>query len=406
MPSKDFSALAKAHDDWRLKRCINLIPSENIMSPTARALLSSDLASRYSLPINDVVHGAFVENAYRGTRYSDEITISAERLACEAFGARHVSLAPLSGHVAAILMLSALCRKGDTVMSLSSSDGGYDGYCKKYIPDMLGLGTRCLPFDQSLWNIDVEAACAAILRFRPRLVVLGASYLPFPHPVRELSEACATAGAFLGYDAAHVLGILPSFQQPLREGADIVVANTHKTFWGPQGGLAMANDPEIDQAVRRNLTWRTLDNTHLNRIAATGQALLEYKRHGKAYAAQVVKNSRALAAALDGGGFPVRFKKLGYTRSHQILLGIDGMKKMFRADSNTIAKRLERYNVITDAVGRLGTQEVTRMGLRERDMKELAELIFMGASGENIGKGVRALRKRMKLCYVLKKRGD
>jgi len=401
VPSKDFSALARAHDDWRLNRCINLVPSENIMSPKARALLSSDLASRYSLPINDFVHGAFVENAYRGTRYSDDITISAEKLACGAFNAKHVSLAPLSGHVAAIVMLSALCRKGDTVMCLSSADGGYDGYCERYIPEMLGLGTRYLPFDVARWNVDVEAACAAILRFRPRLVVLGASYLPFPHPVKELSEACATAGAFLGYDAAHVLGILPSFQQPLKEGADIVVANTHKTFWGPQGGLVMTNDPEIDEAVRRNLYWRTLDNIHLNRIAATGQALLEYKRHGKAYAAQVVKNARALAASLDGEGFPVRFKKLGFTRSHQVLLDLDGIKRKYRADSNTVAKRLERSNIITDAVGRLGTQEVTRMGLKEKDMPELAGLLTAGAIGVVVECDVRRLRNRMKLQYAI-----
>ncbi|MEW5936964.1 MAG: serine hydroxymethyltransferase [Candidatus Thermoplasmatota archaeon] len=401
MTASLFIELARRHDHWRTEECINLIPSENIVSPQVRSLLSSDMGGRYTLPIGGEVHGVHVENAYRGTRYADEVQRKAEALACRIFHAAHATLAPLSGHLAGMLMLSSLCRKGDTVLTLSSGHGGYDGYCEGYMPDLLGLKVAYLPFHPPSCNIRVEEACAMIHAVRPRLVILGASYFPFPHPVRELAAACSEADAALGYDAAHVLGLIPIFQHPLAEGAAIVVGNTHKTFWGPQGGIAMTNSPEIWDAMLRNLTWRTVDNTHLHRIAAVGHALLEFERFGAEYAAQVVRNAKALAGALDDHGIPIRFREHGYTASHQVLLDPERMPKELGLDCSELAIRLERSNIITDALGRLGTQEITRMGLREKEMSELADLISQCAGGKDVSDGVKALRERMQMCYVL-----
>jgi len=393
--------MAKAHDDWRLRKCINLIPSENVMSEPVRRMLSSDLASRYSLPIDTEVHGVLVENAYRGTVYSEEIAAEANKLAAETFGARHALLDPLSGHTAAMLMLVSTCKKGDLILCPDSKDGGYDGYCQPYIPDILGLRAKYLPYDKREGTVDAERAAEMVRRERPALVVLGSSYIPFQYPVREVSDACRDVGARLGYDGAHILGIMPAFQEPLREGADILVGNTHKTFWGPQGGIALTDDEELHEEMRRNLTWRILDNTHLNRLAATGHALLEWRRHGRRYASQVVRNSRALGKELDALGYPLRYGFKGFTASHQLCIETSKLKRYAGADMNEAAKRLESQDVITDAVGRLGTQEVTRMGLREKDMGELAGIIDNGAKGIPVAKRVAALRKRMSLGYTL-----
>ncbi|MFH0816944.1 MAG: serine hydroxymethyltransferase [Methanobacteriota archaeon] len=399
--STKIQKLVRAHDDWRLRRAINLIPSENIASPAVKSLLSSDLASRYSMPLNTEVHGVMVENAYRGTLVSEKVVDESTKLAREAFGAKHAFLDPLSGHIASILMLASCCKKGDLLLTMDSKDGGYDGYCQPYIPDILGLKAKYLPYDSRNGTVDGAKAAALVCKLKPSLVVLGASYLPFPHPVKEIAEACQSVGARLGYDAAHVLGILPSFQDPLKEGADIVVGNTHKTFWGPQGGVVLTNDSEIANAVTKNLTWRVLDNTHLNRIAATGQALLEWNKHGHRYAAQVVKNSKALGRELDALGYPLRYGHLGFTASHQLIIDQKRYSKFSGTDVNTAAKRLERCDIVTDAVGRIGVQEVTRMGLAEKEMGELAGIIADGARGRDVKKRAARLRKRMRLGYTI-----
>jgi glycine hydroxymethyltransferase len=393
--------LVDAHDDWRLRRTINLIPSENVASPEVRNILASDLASRYSLPINQEVHGIMVENAYRGTTVSQELVDESTKLARGVFRAKHAFLDPLSGHIASMLMLASACKKGELILCMDSADGGYDGYCQPYIPDILGLKAKYLPYDSKNGTIDGDKAAAMVRRMKPSLVVLGASFLPFPHPVEEIAEACRGVGARLGYDAAHVLGILPSFQDPLNEGADIVVGNTHKTFWGPQGGIVLTNDSELAEAVTKNLTWRILDNTHLNRIAATGQALLEWKKHGRRYAAQVVNNSKALGRELDALGYPLRYGHLGFTASHQLIIDQKRYTKFSGTDVNTAAKRLEKCDVVTDAVGRIGVQEVTRMSLAEKDMGELAGLIADGCRGEDVKKRAARLRERMKLGYTI-----
>ncbi len=299
------------------------------------------------------------------------------------------------------MMLASTCKRGDLILTMDSADGGYDGYCQPYIPDILGLKAKYLPYDSKNGTVDGAGSAAMVRKVKPALVVLGSSYIPFQHPVKEMAEACRETGARLGYDAAHVLGIIPSFQDPLREGADIVVGNTHKTFWGPQGGIVLTDDEELAAEVTKNLTWRFLDNTHLNRIAATGQALLEWKRHGKRYAAQVVKNSRALGRELDALGYPLRYGHRGFTASHQLIIDQRRYTRFSGTDVNKAAKRLEKCDVVTDAVGRIGVQEVTRMSLVEKDMGELAGVIADGCKGANVKKRAAMLRKRMKLGYTI-----
>ncbi|TLZ70262.1 MAG: hypothetical protein E6K10_08380, partial [Methanobacteriota archaeon] len=144
---RDVLDLVAKHDDWRLHRTINLIPSENVTSPEVRAILASDLGHRYTLPWGKEWHGYLVENSYRGTRYLDEIEALGERLARDVFRARHATLKPMSGHLAGMLVLSALCSRGDRILVLDSRVGGYDGYMPDYLPRMLGLEVEFLPFD-------------------------------------------------------------------------------------------------------------------------------------------------------------------------------------------------------------------------------------------------------------------
>ncbi len=392
--------MARQQEKWRLESCINLIPSENVTSPQVRALLASDFAHRYSLPVHDLIHGSFVENAYRGTRYLDEVESLGEEVACELFKAGYVTLKPLSGHVSGFVTLISTCRRGDEIMVVGPGDGGYDGYGPEYVPKLLGLDVGYLPFDRSRWNLRVEEACGAIEESKPRLVILGASLFLFPYELSPLRKACDTAEAILAYDASHVMGLIAGgeFQRPLEEGVDIVLGSTHKSLFGPQGGLILAKE-ELEDSIRGSITWKALDNAHWNRIAALTQAFLEAKEFGSEYARAVIRNARWLGRELDKRGIPLRFGKEGYTRSPQLLMDQEELQKRFGRSLNDLAVLLEKSNIIVDAVGRLGTNEVTRMGASEDDMSAIADCIPMCLEGEDVSGEVAQIRKGLRLSY-------
>ena len=394
--------LVRAHETWRLRECINLQPSENVLSEPARALLGTDFASRYTLPVAFAPQIGDLGNAYRGTRFTDLVEQLAESLAKEVFLASHASLKPLSGHLAGFLLLQACCRRGDTVMVVRAEHGGYDGYMPGFVPEYLGLAVEFLPFDASVWNVDPKAAADTIIEKRPRLVFVGASAILFPYNLRWLRGACDDVGAVLGYDASHVLGLIAGgeFQRPMLEGVDILSASTHKSFPGPQGGLLLANRKDVFERAMSTIMWRTQDNAHWNRIASTAQVLLEMKAFGAAYAKQIVANSKALGDQLDKWGFPVKFKVQGFSQSHQLHYDAALLKERFGLTPAAFADRLEANNLIVDAVGRIGTNEITRWGATEEDMQTMAGLIVRAAQGQEVRKEVGEVRSRFRLSYV------
>lgn len=391
------------HEKWRSEDCINLIVSENVTSDAVRQLLASDFGHRYTLPLNMDIHGVFVENAYRGTRYIDQIESYGERLAQEVFGCGFSSLKPLSGHISSILMLLSCCEKEETILTISPEDGGYDGYAPEFVPQMLGLKSEFIPFDSVAGNIDYDLAAERIRDVSPSLAVVGASFFLFPYDLKALREACDDSGARLGYDASHVLGLIAGgrFQRPFEHGVDVVIGSTHKSFFGPQGGIFLTDDEELLQEAERNFTWKLLDNAHWNRIAALTLALEEMKMFGKEYASQCLRNASVLARHLHETGISVKHAEQGFTKSCQILLDSEQMKTELGLSMNDFATRLEESNIIVDAVGRIGVNEITRLGGNETHMKELATLISSCTSGEDVSKEIKALRASLSMAFCL-----
>lgn len=397
----DLDELVRSHEAWR-RATLNLQPSENIMSERARGLLASDLGHRYSLRgLVDSQTGR-PANDYRGTRYLDAIEDLGEALAREVFQAAHASLKPLSGHIAGSLLLQTVCRPGDLVLTIDSAHGGYDGYRSANLPEQLGLRVESLPFDVSRWNLDERACADAILERRPRLVLVGASFILFPYNLRWLRGACDDVNAILGYDASHVLGLIAGgeFQRPMVEGVDVLSASTHKSFPGPQGGLFLTNRPDVFERVNPTLLWRIQDNAHWHRIAGTAQVLLEMKAFGAAYAKQVVANAKALGRQLDKWRFPVRFASLGYTESHQLLYDTPALREKWGLSAPAFADRLEANNLIVDAVSRIGANEMTRLGATEDHMSTVAGLIVRAARGEDVREEVTEFRSRLRVSYT------
>jgi glycine hydroxymethyltransferase len=354
-------SLIERHERWRGRECINLIPSENVMSPAVRSLLSSDLGHRYTAR----------EKFYMGTRFIDETEQYGEELAKNLFESETADLRPLSGHIADLTFLACFTKPEDTVVCVSPDDGGYPGFWERGLSRLLKLRMIRFPFSKENRNIKVEETTDLILRKKPKVVIFGASIILFPYPLQALAKAAHDVGAHVGYDGSHVMGLIAGgeFQDPLREGSQALFGSTHKTFFGPQGGIILA-DKEHGEIVKKRIHPEFVDNAHWNRIAALTLALAEMKSYGKEYAGQVVRNAQTLAKALAEDGFPVVCPQLGYTRSHQVLLNYGGYK-----EGGVIARKLERANIVVDSGVRLGVCEATRRGMKGEEMQRIAFFI-------------------------------
>lgn len=375
---KDIKNLMKEHNSW-MKNSLNLIASENITSPDVSEAMISDLSHRYA-------EGISGERLYEGCSYIDKIEDITVDLSKKIFNAEHANVQPTSGVVANLAAFFALSKPEDIIGALEVPNGGHISHAKVSAAGIRGLRVYSHPFDKETMNIDPDAMKKDILEKKPKIVLLGGSLFLFPHPVSEAYEVAQEVGAKVMYDGAHVLGLIAGgkFQDPLKEGADVLCGSTHKTFPGPQGGIILCKEDiskEIDEAVFPG----TVSNHHLHHMAGLGIATAEMMEFGADYSSQIIKNSKALGQALYEIGFDVLCENLNFTESHQIAIDMDSV-----GNASKLSKQLESNNIILnknlfpwddvnrsdDPSGiRIGTQEITRRGMKENHMVEVAELI-------------------------------
>lgn len=386
-PEKAFERtfdLLKDHHDW-MKGTINLIASENVPSPAVREALVTDFGNRYA-------EGPPGERVYAGCKFIDELELLAVDLAKQLFDADHANVQPVSGVLANLATYTALTEPGDLMMCLSITCGGHISMGKKKFGGTAGavhgLKIEYFPFDEEKMNIDVDEAQKKIAEVEPDLLLFGASVFPFPHPVKELADVAKEHGARVVYDAAHVAGLIGGnqFQDPLREGAEIITCSTHKTLPGPQHGMILCEE-ELKEDIDHSVFPGVVSNHHLHNVAGVAVALAEALKFGQDYANQVVKNARALGKALYDRGFDVLCPDLDFSSSHTILvditqygMGRDLEEKLEEADiilnRNLLPWDIREGRHYKNPGGiRLGTSEVTRLGMKEEGMGRIAEFI-------------------------------
>jgi glycine hydroxymethyltransferase len=347
------------NEQWRNHKTLNLIPSENFASPRSLGYLATDLSNRYTAP----------DRFYRGTKFADEVKDIAEKLAKRVYRAKFADVSPLSGHTCSLIVFMSLLKKGDSVLTCDPKVGGYPGSSKEGLAPLLGIRNLHFPFDREAMNILPQKTKSLIRLKRPKLTIFGSSTITFPYSIK-LSTPTDYDGYTI-YDGSHVMGLIAGgkFQDPLREGCSLLMGSTHKTLFGPQGGLIVSNDKETFEKVQGKIFPGIVDNIHLNRVASLAYALAELLEFGRDYADQVIKNSKALASTLHDLGVKVKSAEYGYTQSHQVLLDYDDKT------SERFANKLQNVDVITDVSLRLGTAEVTRRGMKEQEMERIARVI-------------------------------
>lgn len=383
-----FTALEN-HENW-FANSIPLIASENVPSPAVREAIISDFGNRYA-------EGWAGERVYAGCTYIDQVEIMCMELARRLFGAEFADVRPVSGVNANLTVYSAFSNPGDTMMALAVPNGGHISAARKEFNGTAGLvhglNVEYFAFDRENWNIDVDKTKEKVKTLgadgkKPKIAMFGGSLFLFPHPVRELADFLKGEGITVCYDSAHVSGLIAGgqFQAPLQEGADAVTLSTHKTMFGPQGGAVLSWNKYADK-IKAGAFPGTSSNHHLHHVAGKAVAFAEFLEFGREYAIQVIKNAQTLAQALNDQGVDVLAAGLGFTKSHQIAVNIT--KYGLGGD---IEKDLEKANIILNRqlipgdvqAGRhyqnpgglrIGTSEITRLGMRESEMKAIAGLM-------------------------------
>jgi glycine hydroxymethyltransferase len=395
---------------WRGEECINLLAPEAPTSLGVRTLLSSEIGTRAAEG-----HIGPVNRWFAGTRYIDEVEALAVELMKKYFRCRYADHRMCASMIGNAVAYTALTDPGDAVMSVAQPFGGHSSNRKDGPAGARGLKIVDIPYDPGELNVDIDAFCKLAPSVRPRLVALGMSMTLFPLPVAQIKEVIAGWGGRLFFDGAHQIGLVGGgqFQDPLREGADLMTGSAGKTFGGPQSGMILWDDPTITEAVTTAVfpTWAA---THqVNRVAALALATAEALAFGPAYMAQIVANAQALAQALHNRGIPMLGAAKGFTRTHQAIADVSKLGRGLAA-----AQKLERANIIVNknllpqdrpeewdypSGLRIGTIEVTRLGMKEPEMELIAELVaeilVRGAEPESVRRKAVDLRSAYQKLY-------
>ena len=414
---RKIQSLVKQHERW-LSVSLPMIASENVASKAVKEVLSSDLGQRYA-------EGWPGERVYAGCKYIDEIELMAISLAKKLFGAEFADVRPVSGACANLAVYSAIADPNDVMMALSIPNGGHVSAGKKEFSGTAGLvhglEVEYFVFDKEKMNIDVDETKKKLRKLKSegrklRILMFGGSLLLFPQPVTEISAVAEEIGAVPCYDAAHVVGLIAGgqFQDPLREGAHIMNFSTHKTLFGPQGG-AIVSRAQYGESIKKAVFPGTSSNHHLHHVAAKALTFAEFLKYGKAYAKDVTVNAFALAERLSELGENVVGENMGYTKSHQVALDITKY-----GDGGTVEKKLESMNIIvnrqllpgdlqagrhyTNPGGvRLGVPELTRLGMKKSEMKEVAEILHFALNTDKVAevkkRVLRLRRSHQKVQY-------
>jgi glycine hydroxymethyltransferase len=372
----------KRNEEWRGGRCINLIAPEAPTSPIVRALLSSEVGTRAAEG-----HIGAVNRWFAGTRHIDEIEALCVELLKQVFRANYADHRLMGGMIGNLAVYTALTQPGDVIMSAAQPFGGHSSNRPDGPAGVRGLKIVDIPFDPVELEVDLDLFRKVAPLVRPKVVTLGLSMTLFPFPLKAMHAIIADWGGQLYFDGAHQLGLVAGgqFQDPLREGAAVMTGSAGKTFSGPQSGIMVWDDPRLT-APLAEAVFPILVATHqVNRVAALAAAAAEMIAFGQAYMAQIVRNAQALGEALHRRGIPILGAHKGYTRTHQVIADV----RQF-GGGYEVARRLERANLITnknliptdtrenwDHPGglRLGTIEVTRLGMNPHDMDAIAGFI-------------------------------
>ena len=383
----------------RQQNTIELIASENITSKAVMETCGSVLTNKYA-------EGKPSKRFYNGCEHVDVIEALAQERACKLFGMDHANVQPHSGAQANMAVFMAVLKPGDKVLGMDLSNGGHLSHGSPVNFSGLFYDVKSYGVDAE-GNIDYENVREMAHQHKPKLIICGASNYSKIIDFKKFREIADEVGAYLLADIAHIAGLVAAGLHPSPAGyAQFVTTTTHKSLRGPRGGITMCDEDFaqiIDKAVFPGMQGGPLEHI----IAGKAVALLEAsKPEFKEYAAQIIKNAKALAQGLMDEGMDIVG---GMTENHLMTLDLRKTGKTGKDMANILEKvgiTANKNTVPNDPQSpfvtsgiRLGTPAVTTRGFKEEDMTEVAKIIASAIFSSDNELGLKNLRERsLKLC--------
>jgi len=432
-------AKVETNNTWRQKEAFNLIPSESTPSLLVKMCEISDPAGRYAE--HRTMKGEEVY-FYQGIDFIRDVEVEARRELAKFFECTDVELRPVSGQMANEVVFKGmvkfinrgkaegrLSRRLRMVMNNDLNKGGHlsaqpMGALFNFVEENPKTGKENivhLPLlKDNPYKPDVKALPEVLERAKPELIVFGKSMFIYQEPVKAVAEIVKDwkPRPVMMFDMAHVLGLYGAFQEPFKDGADIVTGSTHKTFFGTQRGVVAGNFPK--DSPLRNL-WLDIksrafpgstSNHHLGTLLGLLMASYEMNEFKKEFQGQVRANAKAFAKSLKAHGIPVEGdEKDGFTETHQVLIRVKsfgpGMEVARRLEDNNIVvnyQALPDDETFLDSSGvRMGVQEMTRFGMKEKHFDDLAgHIADVVIRKKNVKDAVKAYRRNfLEMGYCL-----
>ena len=355
---------------------IELIASENFVSPAVMEAMGSHLTNKYA-------EGYPGARYYGGCQYVDEVENLARDRAVQLFGAEHANVQPHSGSQANVAVYLALLKPGDTILGMDLSHGGHLTHGSKASISGKYFNACFYGVDHETETIDYDKVQQRAEECRPKLIIAGASAYPRFIDFKRMREIADSVGAYLMVDMAHIAGLVAAGEHPSPVPyAHVVTTTTHKTLRGPRGALILCKEElkkKIDSAVFPGTQGGPLMHIIAAKAVCFGEAL---KPEFKAYQHQTVLNAAALAKALSEQGLRL---VSGGTDNHLMLVdvmskGRTGMEVQELLDMANITANKNTIPFDTQSVKltsgmRFGTPAVTTRGMREAEMAQIAQMI-------------------------------
>lgn len=393
-------AAAIGEELGRQRNKIELIASENFVSPAVMEAMGSVLTNKYA-------EGYPGHRYYGGCEYVDKVETLAIERAKKMFGAEHANVQAHSGANANTAVYFAFLQPGDTIMGMNLSQGGHLSHGSPV--NISGKYYNVVPYGvtHETERIDYDEFARIAKEAQPKLIVAGASAYPRVIDFERMAEIAHSVGAIFMVDMAHIAGLVAAGLHPSPVPyADVVTTTTHKTLRGPRGGLILCKEKyakQIDKAIFPGVQGGPLMHVIAAKAVALGEAL---KPEFKEYAKQIIANCQALAEGLIAEGFRL---VSGGTDNHLLLVDVRGQKMTGKTaehlldevgvtcNKNTIPFDPESP-FVTSGI-RLGTAAVTTRGFKEADMKEVAAIIGLVLNNpEDAEKQAEAAQRVAALC--------
>ncbi len=379
------------------KEILHLTAYENQLSNTARSFLSSEISYRYYFGggKDEVIN--WDPFTCLGLPELEKLVKAATASLLKMTGGSVATLNCLSGVHAMIATILSTTDVGDVIMTVHHDDGGH--FATKGIIELAGRKHCYATYNYEDNNFDPLEISKTIHKNKVKLLYLDISYCIDPINLYEMRQNIGNK-CLIAYDASHTLGLIMSgkFQSPLKEGADILVGNTHKTLPGPQKALIVVRERKLGERMLKIISSSLHSSVHTHHLIALCITILEMQQYGQSYGIQMILNSNALGKALEDLGYQVRKSAIGnYSNNHQIHLYIDNAdgKKYDNLIRNNISTNFDN-RLGGKLFARLGTQEVTRRGMKEVDMKKIAQYIDQALKGKSIKNEIISFNKKYK----------